>query len=103
MANHSVTRTEGSTARRAATTSFSVSLPNSLYDALKEAVGSGTVSSYVARAVEDKMANDGLEQIVADYVARTGRRLTEQDMTRVDREWEDSFAFRPVDAEATAA
>jgi hypothetical protein len=44
-----------------------VSLPEDLAEAVREHVGSGGFSAYIAEALEQRVAMDKLGEIVADY------------------------------------
>ncbi|NKY48793.1 hypothetical protein [Nocardia vermiculata] len=46
---------------------YSVSLPEDLADAVREHVGSGSFSAYIAEALQQRVAMDKLGEIVADY------------------------------------
>ncbi|MFC6014509.1 hypothetical protein [Nocardia lasii] len=46
---------------------YSVSLPQDLAEAVREQVGSGGFSAYIALALERQVAMDKLGEIVADY------------------------------------
>ena len=51
---------------------YSISLPEGLAEAVREHVGAGGFSAYVAEALEHKVAMDKLGEIVADFEAHHG-------------------------------
>ncbi len=58
---------------------YSVSLPQDLAEAVREQVGSGGFSAYIALALERQVAMDKLGEIVADY-ERDHEPLDERDI-----------------------
>lgn len=58
---------------------YSVSLPQDLAEAVREQVGAGGFSAYIALALERQVAMDKLGEIVADY-ERDHEPLDERDI-----------------------
>lgn len=64
---------------------YSVSLPEELAEAVRERVGPGGFSAYVAEALEQRAAMDKLGEYVEDYVQHHGP-LSEEDLAAASAE-----------------
>jgi hypothetical protein len=72
-------------AKRANSTTVTVSLPNDLHDRLTEVVGPRGLSAFLAEAAE-RMLNVRLTKLAADEIAAaTGGPYTEQELAEADR------------------
>lgn len=65
----------------------SVSLPDVLTRSVRERVGRGRFSAYVAAAVERQLELDRLAELVDDFEERLGRPINEEKMAEAEAAW----------------
>src|SRR3954467_9732797 len=64
----------------------SVSLPESPITQVRERVGSGSFSRYVAEAVMRQLQMDNLDDLIADYVSRHGP-IPQEALDKAEKAW----------------
>ena len=70
------------------TEKIAISLPSAILSGARRAVKrgrAGSVSAYVASALEQKVMLDDLDELLTQMLARTGGPLTDAERRRVDR------------------
>lgn len=70
------------------TEKIAVSLPSEIIQGARRAVKrgrAGSVSAYVASALEQKVMLDDLDDLLTQMLARTGGPMTDRERRRVDR------------------
>lgn len=77
----------GLAARRGHVSKVSVSLPDALTRSVRDRVGPGRFSSYVAAAVERQLELDRLAELVDGFEQRLGRPIREDLMAEAEAAW----------------
>lgn len=77
----------GLAARQGSVSKVSVSLPDALARSVRDRVGPGRFSSYVAAAVERQLELDRLAELVDGFEQRLGRPIRDDLMTEAEATW----------------
>lgn len=77
----------GLAARRGSVSKVSVSLPDALMRSVRDRVGPGRFSAYVAAAVERQLELDRLAELVEGFEQRLGRPIREDLMAEAEAAW----------------